>query len=160
MIVKRQADVSTSPMRAYVMAMAGHVMVALARRLRSESLSLSEFASMHLLRRSGSMRIGELAEGLAQPLPAMSRIVSDLVDKGLIERTEDAQDRRAKMVTLTKRGAALLDEHAGALVEEVGVALADMDSDIASAMVPLYQQFLAREPAAGKPPAKAAVRKR
>jgi DNA-binding MarR family transcriptional regulator len=125
-------------MRAYMMAMSGQLIVALARQLRNEALSLSEYAALHLLRRSGQVRISELAEGLAQPLPAMSRIVSDLVDKGLVERTEDSADRRAKTL----------------------VALTGMESDIASAMMPLYREFMGREGASPKPPPKAAARKR
>jgi DNA-binding MarR family transcriptional regulator len=147
-------------MRAYMMAMSGQLIVALARQLRNEALSLSEYAALHLLRRSGQVRISELAEGLAQPLPAMSRIVSDLVDKGLVERTEDSADRRAKTLTLTRRGASLLDEQASNLVREVGVALTGMESDIASAMMPLYREFMGREGASPKPAAKAAARKR
>lgn len=160
MIAKREVTGAASPMQAYMMAMSGHLIVALARRLRNEALSLSEYAALHLLRRSGQVRIGELAEGLGQPLPAMSRIVSELVDKGLIERTEDGADRRAKTLTLTRRGASLLDEQASSLVREVGVALEGMQSEIAGAMMPLYRQYMAREGASPKPITKAGARKR
>jgi DNA-binding MarR family transcriptional regulator len=142
---KSQSKSPHSPLQAYMVAMAGHLLIALARRVRNEELSLVEYGAMHLLRRGPPLRINELAEQLDQPLPAASRTVSSLVDKGLVNRVEDGEDRRAKLLTLTPKGRSLIDDQASELVKEVGAALAAMDNDIAKTVMPIYRTFVSKD---------------
>lgn len=134
-----------SPLQAFMVGMAGYMMVALARQLRSEEMSIVEFGAIHLLLRGKPLRINELADGLAQPLPATSRIVSTLVERGLVERHEDPDDRRAKVLTLTPAGRTLIEGLAQSLVAEVGVALSNIEGDVRDTMRPVFEMLVARE---------------
>ena len=51
----------------------------------------------------------ELARRLSIDAPATSVIVNDLVDRGLVIRTEHATDRRFKVVAITAAGRAVVD---------------------------------------------------
>jgi DNA-binding MarR family transcriptional regulator len=128
----------SSPLTAFLLEMSGHMMVSLTRSLRHESMSMAEFASVSLLLKAEPMRINELAEALEHPLPAASRIVSSLVDRGLVERREDPEDRRAKVLTLTPAGRALMDSLAASLVERVEASLAGMAGSVTDTMRPVF----------------------
>ena len=52
--------------------------------------------------------------------PAASRVVSDMVDRGLLERREDPSDRRAKTVSLTPTGRTLIDAISKRRIDEAG----------------------------------------
>ncbi|RNI24614.1 MarR family transcriptional regulator [Flexivirga caeni] len=57
----------------------------------------------------GPMSQGELAERMDIDAPAASVLVSDLVERGYVERVADAQDGRRKLVHLTTDGQELLE---------------------------------------------------
>lgn len=63
-------------------------------------------ALLHVDRR-GPMRLPELAEAEGINPTMLSRMVSDLVQEGLLERTSDPADRRAAWVGVTELGADL-----------------------------------------------------
>jgi DNA-binding MarR family transcriptional regulator len=48
--------------------------------------------------------VGSLSEALGLSLPAVSRAVDGLVQRGDVRRQEDPRDRRSKLLTLTARG--------------------------------------------------------
>lgn len=56
----------------------------------------------------GSLAVGELAELLGIGNPAASVLVQQLVEQGLVVRSEDVHDRRRTLVTLTEPGARLI----------------------------------------------------
>jgi DNA-binding MarR family transcriptional regulator len=148
MTAKEQANsrASANPIEAYVTAMSGQVIISFARQLQNEDLSIAEFAALHLLR-AGPLRISELGEGLARPLPAASRIATSLVSRGFVLREEDETDRRAKRLTLSRKGRALLESHASGLLAGIGNSLAGMDSEIAAKLRPTFEHFATRKPA-------------
>jgi MarR family transcriptional regulator for hemolysin len=67
-----------------------------------------------LLGRLGDgVRCGVLAESLGVEAPSLVRVTDHLIESGLVERREDAHDRRAKTLHLTdegKRRAAKMEE--------------------------------------------------
>jgi MarR family transcriptional regulator for hemolysin len=67
-----------------------------------------------LLGRLGDgVRCGVLAESLGVEAPSLVRVTDHLIESGLVERREDAHDRRAKTLHLTdegKRRAARMEE--------------------------------------------------
>lgn len=136
-----------SPLTAFLLEMSGHMMISLARSLRHESMSLAEFASISLLMPGRPMRINELAEALDHSLPAASRIVSSLVDRGLVERREDPDDRRAKVLTLTAAGHAMMDELATSLTDRVEASLAGMAGSVTETMRPVFASLRQAEDA-------------
>ena len=61
----------------------------------------------------GGVRPGILAETLSLEASSLVRIVDHLIGSGLVERHDDPQDRRAKILRLTDEGlktAALMDQ--------------------------------------------------
>ena len=146
MTAKSQANpkAGPSPREAYAIAMAGNTIISLARQMRSEDMSMAEYATLHLLL-AGSLRINELGDKLARPLPAASRIASALVKRGLVLREEDEIDRRAKRLTLSKKGRLLIQSTAGILLADIGAALAQMNNEIAATVLPMYERLFGME---------------
>jgi DNA-binding MarR family transcriptional regulator len=56
--------------------------------------------------RQGAQRMGNIASGLGSSLSSATSMVDRLVDKGLVERRSDPEDRRVVQCRLTPRGAA------------------------------------------------------
>lgn len=89
------------------------VLLRLARRLRqmrdpAVELSGNQLSALGVLLMSGDLPIGELAaRELVQP-PSMTRIVSALEQRGLVQRTPDPTDRRQSRVGLTENGREIL----------------------------------------------------
>jgi DNA-binding MarR family transcriptional regulator len=52
--------------------------------------------------------VGDLADVLGRSPSATSRLVDGLVKRRLVERREEPEDRRQRLVALTQRGQALL----------------------------------------------------
>jgi DNA-binding MarR family transcriptional regulator len=72
-------------------------------------LSLSQIKLLHHLDDASSqLTLKEAAESVHVSLPAASRMVDDLVRRGFVARTEDAEDRRMKRVRLTDAGGAVI----------------------------------------------------
>lgn len=62
---------------------------------------------LHLL--GEDIRQKDLAASLGIEGPSLVRLIDSLISKGLIERSEDARDRRAKLLRLTQEGLKLVD---------------------------------------------------
>lgn len=87
----------------------------LSRRLRNErdasdDLSANHLAVLGTLSRHGAMTIGELAAAEKVQPPSMTRTVTTLCDKGLVQRTPRDSDRRVVVVSLTESAQAVIDE--------------------------------------------------
>jgi DNA-binding MarR family transcriptional regulator len=98
----------SGPIEAFTRMMFTRIITALARLLRDEALSLPQIAALHLVDQQGRLRLAGLAEPLGLTASATSRLVDGLVQRGLLTRTEDPDDRRNRALTLTDDGAAFL----------------------------------------------------
>lgn len=79
------------------------------RYVKTTGLSMPQFGIlMHLYYRH-SCGISHLGEHMDISAPAASQLVDRLVQHGLVERTEDPNDRRAKQLTLTPKGRELIE---------------------------------------------------
>jgi DNA-binding MarR family transcriptional regulator len=73
-------------------------------------LSLTQLRALHVLAYdSDTMSLKELADRLGLSLPAVSRSIEGLVQRGLVTRAEDADDRRMKQVRATPEVPELLE---------------------------------------------------
>ncbi|MDX6716525.1 MAG: hypothetical protein QOH30_3083 [Baekduia sp.] len=92
----------------------------------SEALGLS-FARVRALRRlvEEPLTLRALAERLSADPPYVTLIVDDLEERGLVQRTPHPDDRRAKLVQLTKAGRAAA-ARADAILDEPPAALRDV----------------------------------
>jgi DNA-binding MarR family transcriptional regulator len=68
-------------------------------------LSITQLKTLHLLElREGELSVKDLAALLGLSLPATSRNVEGLLQRGYLERREDEHDRRIKRVQMTGPG--------------------------------------------------------
>jgi DNA-binding MarR family transcriptional regulator len=84
------------------------IMIGLARTLRDEELTVAQVAALHLIDQEGRLRLNQVAEALSMSPSAASRMVDSLVQRGLVARTEDPDDRRARALALTGNARDLL----------------------------------------------------
>ncbi|HEV7147329.1 MAG TPA: MarR family transcriptional regulator [Pedococcus sp.] len=110
---RRTHDTGLSPTA--VTALAGELRLAcmrISRRVRFESFdAVAPHQFSVLARLDGTPRTpGELAEIERVSAPSMTRTVGGLVDRGLVERTDDPSDRRQVILSLTPAGTRLLKE--------------------------------------------------
>jgi MarR family transcriptional regulator for hemolysin len=96
------------------------------------------------------VRQGVLAEAMGVEGPSLVRVLDQLVAQGLIERREDAVDRRAKTLHLTAAGHALRERVEAMLVELRRRLFADVDEADLEACIRVFDSLkstLARSPA-------------
>ena len=70
--------------------------------------SFSQVKMMFLLEDGGEHSVKEIAQHLGLSLPAASRAVDGLIQRGYVSRRESAEDRRSRLVALTDEGEATL----------------------------------------------------
>jgi DNA-binding MarR family transcriptional regulator len=98
------------------------------KQLGELGLSFTQVKTLNLLRDSGDVNVKDVATSLNMSLPAMSRSLDQLVQRGYVDRHESEKDRRAKLVRLLPAGRAVLDDIERARVsalEEFTAALSD-----------------------------------
>jgi DNA-binding MarR family transcriptional regulator len=85
-----------------------------ARRLRQEKsdqeLTDAQFSVLSLLDREGPLSPRELAEHERVQPPSMTRTLAALLERGLIDRAENPDDRRQAIVRLTEPGGLAVKE--------------------------------------------------
>jgi MarR family transcriptional regulator for hemolysin len=98
------------------------------QRARELNMTRAQWAVLVRLQRFQGVKQSELAEMLdLQPI-TLARLVDKLCDLGLVERRDDAKDRRANRLFLLEKATPTL-ERLGALGEELmGRALAGLDA--------------------------------
>ena len=77
---------------------------------KSTGLSMPQFSILMQLHHKGPCGMSEISERFDVSAAAASQLVDKLVHSGLIERVEDSRDRRAKQLSLSKKGAALVEK--------------------------------------------------
>ncbi len=93
-------------------------------------LTMAQVKLLFALAGDSPLTVGGLAAQLTVTLPAASHLIDRLVQIGLVERCEDAQDRRRTLVRLTGAGAGLvgrLRQETGGRIREWFAALPDED---------------------------------
>jgi MarR family transcriptional regulator for hemolysin len=90
---------------------------------------------LHIARTPDALRQKELAAALSLDSSAVVRLLDALQAAGLIERKEDAADRRAKAIVLTEAGQAMVTRVEESARQVRYMALADVsDEDVATTM--------------------------
>ena len=74
------------------------------RHLRVGGLSVPQYRALCLLARFPEANLSHIAEHLGSSQPSASRLISGLVDRGLITRKECCDDRRQVTLLLTDKG--------------------------------------------------------
>lgn len=89
-------------------AMQAEMLPSVVRIFDSDDLRLIHSAMLAVLDGSDGYPVNALAERVGRSVSRTSRLVEQLVTRGLVERAVDADDRRVRRVRLTAEGAALL----------------------------------------------------
>ena len=108
------------------------LMMAVGRRFRAridgDTVDPSQAALLYTLKCRGAMRLGDIAEAMQLDASTVSRHVQQLGDRGFIDREPDPVDGRARIIALSRTGAATLkksfDQRRAFLTE----TLADWDA--------------------------------
>jgi len=77
---------------------------------KSTGLSMPQFGILMQLHHRGNCGIGDIGERFDITSAAASQLADKLVQSGLIQREEDPQDRRAKLLNLTDKGRELIQQ--------------------------------------------------
>jgi DNA-binding MarR family transcriptional regulator len=116
------------------------------RRFGELGLNLTQVKTLHLLdASSGDVNVKEVAGLLNMSLPAMSRSLDGLVQRGYVERLESDKDRRARLVRLLPAGRAVLDQIEQARVsalEELMTTLSDDErAGLHATLLPIVERI-------------------
>jgi DNA-binding MarR family transcriptional regulator len=98
-------------------------------------LGSSGVSALAEIRRSGPMRLGDLAARERIAPPTLSRIVAGLVEHGYVERTPDPDDARAGLVRITEVGEELLGGLRSHRTRELSARLARLSAEDREALL-------------------------
>ena len=80
-----------------------------AHHARTSGLSMPQFSILMQLQHHGHCGISDISERFEITPAAASQHVENLVQAGLLERTEAPEDRRARHIQLTPKGRSLIE---------------------------------------------------
>lgn len=98
-----------SPIERFTRVLFSRVIERLAVVVSEEALSFSQIAALHIVDREETVNINDISKKLNLSMSATSRMIDELVKKELIERIEDQENRRAKILSLTRSGKKFMD---------------------------------------------------
>jgi DNA-binding MarR family transcriptional regulator len=93
-------------------------------------VSMKEYDVLYALTKAeGPVRLTDLHRRVLLSQPALSRMVDRLVERGLVERCEDAGDKRVVRLALTDAGRACQREVGRAHARDVSAAMTERVTD-------------------------------
>ncbi|MEM1429472.1 MAG: MarR family transcriptional regulator [Pseudomonadota bacterium] len=102
---------------------AGAVNAMCNRMLEPHGLSLPQWVVLSALWQKAPLTVGQIADYSGNNLPATSKLIDRMVDKGLLARQQDPADRRTIWISLTDRSEDL--RHLKGFHETVNRRIAD-----------------------------------
>ena len=114
---------------------------------KDSGLSMPYITTLMRLHYHGACGISEVGHHLSVTNAAASQMADKLVQQGLVERAEDPNDRRAKQLTLTPRGRALVQKSLEARrrwLEELVTALTPEQQAVIITALPYLTQAARR----------------
>jgi DNA-binding MarR family transcriptional regulator len=99
------------------------------RVLGELGLAFTQMKALFILSEHEQLSVKDIAGRLAMSLPAMSRSIDGLVQRGYVARKECASDRRSRLVTLLPAGRDVL----GRVMAARGAALVEFASELSDA---------------------------
>ncbi len=84
------------------------LVIGFAHQLGSLDIGFTALAALYAIGGPVTLTIGDLAEQLDRSPSATSRLVSQLAERGYVDRAEEVADRRQRVLTLTPAGQLLL----------------------------------------------------
>jgi len=112
------------------------------RLMQREDLSLPRVVALMFLDRQGTASISDISNYLNLSLGNTSSIVDQLVCSGYVTRTEDPNDRRLKVVMLTTKGQAFVQEVKQARIAEMAQRLKNLPTSLLESTVVVMSAVL------------------
>ncbi len=124
--------------------------------MHATGLTMPQLVVLFALRRSPAS-ISELAQRLHMSLPATSQLVDRLVEGGLIDRTEHAEDRRVRRASILPAGLRTLEQFGEMRYREIDDALRSLGEETRALLVGALTRVVAElerelDPAAAAEP--------
>lgn len=88
----------------------GHSMRGWSNFVKSKSLSMPQFSILMQLYYRGAFSVSDISDRFGISVPAASQLVEKLVQAGYLERAEDPNDRRARLLPLSSKGKKLIEQ--------------------------------------------------
>ncbi|MEU1970245.1 MarR family transcriptional regulator [Microbacterium sp. NPDC019599] len=88
---------------------AAHALTRVAALETQSDTPAAQWRTLTILRARGPLRVGDLARLSRVTQPGMTRLVGQMDDLGLVERSTDAADSRVTIVTVTPLGLEALE---------------------------------------------------
>ncbi len=114
-----------------------HSMHSMIRYMKTNDLSMSQVGALFQVQR-GRSNVSDLGEGLGITIAAASQMLERLVQLGLVRRSEDPDDRRAKKLVLTDKGCRVIEESIQARqgwVQQLAASLSPAEKELVATSV-------------------------
>jgi DNA-binding MarR family transcriptional regulator len=115
------------------------------RVLGELGLAFTQMKALFILSEHEQLSVKDISGHLAMSLPAMSRSIDGLVQRGYVARKECASDRRSRLVTLLPAGREVLGRvmaARGAALVEFASELSDDERDaLHTALLPIAERL-------------------
>jgi len=115
------------------------------RMLGELGLSFTQVKTLHVLREADDVNVKDVADRLGLSLPAMSRALDGLVERGFVEREASERDRRAKHVRLLPAGreaVETIERSRLSLLEEFTASLSDEErAELHAVLLPIVERI-------------------
>ena len=76
--------------------------------VKATGLSMPQFGVLMRLYHGGSCAVSDIGKHMQTTSAAASQLINGLVEKGLLERIENPDDRRAKQISISQKGRAFI----------------------------------------------------
>jgi DNA-binding MarR family transcriptional regulator len=107
--------------------------------------SFSQVKMLFLLEDREEHSVKDIAGALDLSLPAVSRAVDGLLEKGYVARRESEMDRRSRLVRLTEHGRAAVDSIIAARLKTLNAFAEDLTDDerrsLYEAILPIVERI-------------------
>lgn len=88
----------------WVELVSGRSMEAMIRHARDREISMTQLGALFHISRHTQEGVADVGKHMGISAPAASQMLDRLVDGGLLERSEDPEDRRVRRLRLTEKG--------------------------------------------------------
>ncbi len=109
------------------------------RYMKTAGLSWPQFGVMMRLFRGGSCGVSDIGKHMEVTSAAASQLIDGLVEKGLLERVENPDDRRLKQISISQKGRAFIQNGAAqryGWVEELVASLTSEQREAVAQALP------------------------
>ncbi|MES2162470.1 MAG: MarR family transcriptional regulator [Pseudomonadota bacterium] len=119
-----------------------HVSGSFRKLVEAQGVSVSDWVALRQLYNAGAAAPGELMTALGMTKGAVSKIITRLQAKGLVERTTAAGDRRASTILLTSAGSRLVPVLAALADQNDAAYFGHLSTSLRTDLIAAMQQIV------------------